>query len=165
MKPAKEGWLLASVVDQHSELRGGVLLLALLHSPLRYIPPAAARLLTGINRDRLQQDFVQWTQESAESVVPDADGKGAGTLTDASYSLARYAKNMTADARNGRLDPVLCRDHEIDLMIDILCRRRKNNPVVVGEAGVGSGAHRRAGAAHRGRPGTEQAEKHRYHDP
>ncbi|HBE2022493.1 TPA: molecular chaperone, partial [Shigella sonnei] len=47
---------------QHSELRGGVLLLALLHSPLRYIPPAAARLLTGINRDRLQQDFVQWTQ-------------------------------------------------------------------------------------------------------
>ncbi|MDK6501499.1 hypothetical protein QP188_10590, partial [Lactobacillus gasseri] len=88
---------------QHSELRGGVLLLALLHSPLRYIPPAAARLLTGINRDRLQQDFVQWTQESAESVVPDADGKVAGTLTDAADTLlARYAKNMTADARNGR---------------------------------------------------------------
>ncbi|HAY9114319.1 TPA: type VI secretion system ATPase TssH [Shigella sonnei] len=123
------------------KLRGGVLLLALLHSPLRYIPPAAARLLTGINRDRLQQDFVQWTQESAESVVPDADGKGAGTMTDASDTLlARYAKNMTADARNGRLDPVLCRDHEIDLMIDILCRRRKNNPVVVGEAGVGKSA-------------------------
>ncbi|EEU0802540.1 AAA family ATPase, partial [Escherichia coli] len=137
----KEGWLLASAEMQHSELRGGVLLLALLHSPLRYIPPAAARLLTGINRDRLQQDFVQWTQESAESVVPDADGKGAGTLTDASDTLlARYAKNMTEDARNGRLAPVLCRDHEIDLMIDILCRRRKNNPVVVGEAGVGKSA-------------------------
>lgn len=42
----KEGWLLASAEMQHSELRGGVLLLALLHSPLRYIPPAAARLLT-----------------------------------------------------------------------------------------------------------------------
>ncbi|EEV2655863.1 AAA family ATPase, partial [Escherichia coli] len=94
-----------------------------------------------VDRDRLQQDFVQWTQESAESVVPDADGKGAGTMTDASDTLlARYAKNMTADARNGRLDPVLCRDHEIDLMIDILCRRRKNNPVVVGEAGVGKSA-------------------------
>ncbi|EEX2835680.1 type VI secretion system ATPase TssH [Escherichia albertii] len=137
----KESWLLASAEMQHSELRGGVLLLALLHSPLRYIPPAAARLLTGINRDRLQQDFAQWTRESAESVVPDAEGKGAGTLTDAADSLlARYAKNMTADARNGRLDPVLCRDHEIDLMIDILCRRRKNNPVVVGEAGVGKSA-------------------------
>ncbi len=62
-------------------------------------------------------------------------------MTDASDTLlARYAKNMTADARNGRLDPVLCRDHEIDLMIDILCRRRKNNPVVVGEAGVGKSA-------------------------
>ncbi|EFE1066492.1 type VI secretion system ATPase TssH [Escherichia coli] len=120
----KEGWLLA-----------------LLHSPLRYIPPAAAQLLTGINRDRLQQDFVQWTQESAESVVPDADCKGAGALTDVADSLlARYAKNMTEDARNDRLDPVLCRDHEIDLMIDILCRRRKNNPVVVGEAGVGKSA-------------------------
>ena len=47
---------------------------------------------------------------------------------------------MTEDARNDRLDPVLCRDHEIDLMIDILCRRRKNNPVVVGEAGVGKSA-------------------------
>ncbi|EPO2591810.1 type VI secretion system ATPase TssH [Escherichia albertii] len=137
----KESWLLASAEMQHSELRGGVLLLALLHSPLRYIPPAAARLLTGINRDRLQQDFAQWTLESAESVVPDAEGKGAGTLTDAADSLlARYTKNMTADARNGRLDPVLCRDHEIDLMIDILCRRRKNNPVVVGEAGVGKSA-------------------------
>lgn len=137
----KESWLLASAEMQHSELRGGVLLLALLHSPLRYIPPAAARLLTGINRDRLQQDFAQWTRESAESVVPDAEGKGAGTLTDAADSLlARYAKNMTADARNGRLDPVLCRDHEIDLMIDILCRRRKNNPVVAGEAGVGKSA-------------------------
>ncbi|HHC4787900.1 TPA: type VI secretion system ATPase TssH [Escherichia albertii] len=137
----KESWLLASAEMQHSELRGGVLLLALLHSPLRYIPPAAARLLTGINRDRLQQDFAQWTLESAESVVPDTEGKGAGTLTDAADSLlARYAKNMTADARNGGLDPVLCRNHEIDLMIDILCRRRKNNPVVVGEAGVGKSA-------------------------
>lgn len=137
----KEGWLLASAEMQHSELRGGVLLLALLHSPLRYVPGVAARLLTGINRDRLQQDFAQWTRESAESVVPDADGKSASTATNAADTLlARYAKNMTEDARDGRLDPVLCRDHEIDLMIDILCRRRKNNPVVVGEAGVGKSA-------------------------
>lgn len=84
----KEGWLLASAEMQHSELRGGVLLLALLHSPLRYIPPAAARLLTGINRDRLQQDFVQWTQESAESVVPDADGTVRGFITGIACSVA-----------------------------------------------------------------------------
>ncbi|MFB4181180.1 type VI secretion system ATPase TssH [Escherichia fergusonii] len=137
----KEGWLLASAEMLHNELRGGVLLLALLHSPLRYVPPAVARLLTGINRDRLQQDFAQWTRESAETAMWNADGQTMNTMVDTGDSLlARYAKNMTADARNGRLDPVLCRDHEIDLMIDILCRRRKNNPVVVGEAGVGKSA-------------------------
>lgn len=137
----KEAWLLASTEMQMSELRGGVLLLALLHSPLRYVPPAAARQLTGINRDRLQQDFSQWTRESAETVIQDDDGKNVSVATDASDSLlARYARNMTEDARQGRLDPVLCRDHEIDLMIDILSRRRKNNPVVVGEAGVGKSA-------------------------
>lgn len=136
----RDGWLLASAEMQSSELRGGILLLALLHSASRYVPPAAARLLTGINRDRLRQDFADWTRESAESVMLNA-GKSASTAMGSEESLlARYAKNMTEDARLGRLDPVLCRDSEIDLMIDILCRRRKNNPVVVGEAGVGKSA-------------------------
>ncbi|WP_368543499.1 type VI secretion system ATPase TssH [Enterobacter soli] len=134
----RDGWLLASAEMQSSELRGGILLLALLHSVSRYVPPAAARLLTGINRDRLQQDFADWTRESAESVVL-SDGEPASARADDNL-LARYAKNMTEEARSGRLDPVLCRDPEIDLMIDILCRRRKNNPVVVGEAGVGKSA-------------------------
>ncbi|MDQ7331007.1 type VI secretion system ATPase TssH [Salmonella enterica subsp. enterica serovar Agona] len=137
----KEAWLLASAEMQQTELRGGVLPLALLHSPLRYLPPAAARLLTAINRDLLRQDFAGWTKESAESVILNADGQAASAIADTGDTLlARYAKNMTDDARQGRLDPVLCRDNEIDLMIDILCRRRKNNPVVVGEAGVGKSA-------------------------
>lgn len=137
----KESWLLASATMQVMELRGGIMLLALLHSPLRYLPSAAVRLLTGINRDRLEQDFTQWTQESAETVMLNADGQIAASPADTRDGfLARYAKNMTDDARQGRLDPVLCRDREIDLMIDILCRRRKNNPVVVGEAGVGKSA-------------------------
>lgn len=137
----KESWLLASAEMQQTELRGGVLLLALLHTPLRYVPPAAARLLTNINRDQLQQDFSGWTKASAESVVH-TDGQSGqhATVAGEETLLARYAKNMTEDARNGKLDPVLCRDNEIDLMIDILCRRRKNNPVVVGEAGVGKSA-------------------------
>ncbi|EAS2171440.1 type VI secretion system ATPase TssH [Salmonella enterica] len=137
----KESWLLASAEMQQTELRGGVLLLALLHTPLRYVPPASARLLTNINRDQLQQDFAGWTKASAESVVH-TDGQSGqhATVAGEETLLARYAKNMTEDARNGKLDPVLCRDNEIDLMIDILCRRRKNNPVVVGEAGVGKSA-------------------------
>ncbi|ECJ6176332.1 type VI secretion system ATPase TssH, partial [Salmonella enterica] len=89
----------------------------------------------------LRQDFAGWTKESAESVILNADGQAASAIADTGDTLlARYAKNMTDDARQGRLDPVLCRDNEIDLMIDILCRRRKNNPVVVGEAGVGKSA-------------------------
>jgi type VI secretion system protein VasG len=59
----KESWLLASMQMQQTELRGGTLLLALLHSPLRYVPPTAARLLTNINRDQLQQDFTGWTKD------------------------------------------------------------------------------------------------------
>ncbi|MDO3773295.1 type VI secretion system ATPase TssH [Salmonella enterica] len=136
----RDGWLLASAEMQSSELRGGILLLALLHATSRYVPPAAARLLTGINRDRLRQDFADWTRESAESVMLNADKSASTAVRSEESLLARYAKNMTEDARQGRLDPVLCRDSEIDLMIDILCRRRKNNPVVVGEAGVGKSA-------------------------
>ncbi|TKV11733.1 type VI secretion system ATPase TssH [Citrobacter sp. wls619] len=136
----RDGWLLASAEMQSSELRGGILLLALLHSASRYVPPATARLLTGINRDRLRQDFADWTRESAESVMLNADKSASTAVRSEESLLGRYAKNMTEDARQGRLDPVLCRDSEIDLMIDILCRRRKNNPVVVGEAGVGKSA-------------------------
>lgn len=136
----RDGWLLASAEMQSGELRGGILLLALLHSASRYVPPAAVRLLTGINRDRLQQDFADWTRESAESVDMNGSRGDSPAVSSDDSLLARYAKNMTGDARNGRLDPVLCRDNEIDLMIDILCRRRKNNPVVVGEAGVGKSA-------------------------
>lgn len=136
----RDGWLLASAEMQSSELRGGILLLALLHSASRYVPPAAARLLTGINRDRLREDFADWTRESAESVMLSTDKSASTSVRSEESLLARYAKNMTEDARNGSLDPVLCRDNEIDLMIDILCRRRKNNPVVVGEAGVGKSA-------------------------
>ncbi|MGL5697856.1 MAG: AAA family ATPase, partial [Kluyvera sp.] len=137
----RDAWLLASAEMQVSELRSGILLLALLHSAHHYVPTAAARLLTGINRDRLRQDFGDWTRESAETVMHNEHKKSVTTSPLTSDSLlACYAKNMTEAARQGRLDPVLCRDPEIDLMIDILCRRRKNNPVVVGEAGVGKSA-------------------------
>lgn len=137
----KESWLLASAEMQLAELRSGILLLTLLHSPLRYIPPAAARLLTAINRDRLQQNFDEALQESAETALQHSEENASRVISEIGDSLlARFAKNMTEEARAGRLDPVLCRDNEIDLMIDILCRRRKNNPVVVGEAGVGKSA-------------------------
>ncbi|MCS3603955.1 type VI secretion system protein VasG [Buttiauxella sp. BIGb0471] len=136
----KDAWLLASAEMQLGQLRGGILLLALLHTPLRYVPPAAAQLLAQINRDLLRLNFTSCTKDSAESVILDDNAKTSAIAHNEESLLARYSTNVTNDARNGKLDPVLCRDAEIDLMIDILCRRRKNNPIVVGEAGVGKSA-------------------------
>ncbi|OTA15543.1 type VI secretion system clpB chaperone [Xenorhabdus vietnamensis] len=137
----QDSWLLASTEMQHGELRSGVMLITLLFSPLRYLAPQTARLLAGINRELLRQNFAEWTNGSAEHpfAVSDKDGQGVHPANSDSL-LARFTQNMTEQARQGKLDPVLCRDNEIDLMIDILCRRRKNNPIVVGEAGVGKSA-------------------------
>jgi type VI secretion system protein VasG len=136
----QDSWLLASTEMEHVQLRSGVMLLTLLLSPLRYLTPGANRALSSVNRELLRQNFTQWTSDSAE-IPPSEIGNGTAPVALGGESqLARYASNMTEQARSGKLDPVLCRDTEIDLMIDILCRRRKNNPIVVGEAGVGKSA-------------------------
>lgn len=140
----QDSWLLASVELQHENLRSGVLLLGLLHHRHRYLSAEVCYRLEGLNREQLTKDFAQLTQDSAETpVVKESNsqntshqqaGGAEGSL------LSRFTQNITEQARVGKLDPVLCRDDEIDLMIDILCRRRKNNPIVVGEAGVGKSA-------------------------
>ncbi len=138
----QDSWLLASAELQHAQLRSGVMLLVLLMTPQRYLPGSVTRLLAKVNRELLRQQFDEWVKESAETQVTTASGgktTQAALPADAS-PLARFTVNVTEQARQGSLDPVLCRDHEIDLMIDILSRRRKNNPIVVGEAGVGKSA-------------------------
>ncbi|MBL0568556.1 type VI secretion system ATPase TssH [Aeromonas hydrophila] len=138
----QDSWLLASAELQHAQLRSGVMLLVLLMTPQRYLPGSVTRLLAKVNRELLRQQFDEWVKESAETQVTTASGgKTAQAALPADASLlARFTVNVTEQARQGSLDPVLCRDHEIDLMIDILSRRRKNNPIVVGEAGVGKSA-------------------------
>lgn len=137
----QDSWLFASAELQHAQLRSGVLLLVLLMSPARYLPASVVRLLTVINRDLVRQQFDEWVKDSAETevVAQAGESKANAVASDASL-LGRFTENITEQARKGQLDPVLCRDHEIDLMIDILSRRRKNNPIVVGEAGVGKSA-------------------------
>ncbi|MEL1221166.1 type VI secretion system ATPase TssH [Aeromonas hydrophila] len=138
----QDSWLLASAELQHAQLRSGVMLLVLLMTPQRYLPGSVTRLLAKVNRELLRQQFDEWVKESAETQVTVTSGSKTAQATlpaDASL-LARFTVNVTEQARQGSLDPVLCRDHEIDLMIDILSRRRKNNPIVVGEAGVGKSA-------------------------
>ncbi|MEZ6991734.1 MULTISPECIES: type VI secretion system ATPase TssH [unclassified Aeromonas] len=138
----QDSWLLASAELQHAQLRSGVMLLVLLMTPQRYLPGSVTRLLAKVNRELLRQQFDEWVKESAETqVTTTPGGKTAQVALPADASLlARFTVNVTEQARQGSLDPVLCRDHEIDLMIDILSRRRKNNPIVVGEAGVGKSA-------------------------
>ena len=138
----QDSWLLASAELQHAQLRSGVMLLVLLMTPQRYLPGSVTRLLANVNRELLRQQFDEWVKESAETQVTVSAGGTAsqGALPADASLLARFTVNVTEQARQGSLDPVLCRDHEIDLMIDILSRRRKNNPIVVGEAGVGKSA-------------------------
>ncbi|AOR64117.1 type VI secretion system ATPase TssH [Pectobacterium wasabiae] len=135
----QDSWLLASAEFQHVRLRSGILLLVLLMTPNRYVAGAVSRPLAQINRELLRQQFDEWVKDSVETevAVRSATAEQAAAAT---TQLSRYTQNVTESARQGQLDPVLCRDHEIDLMIDILSRRRKNNPIVVGEAGVGKSA-------------------------
>lgn len=123
---------------QHSQLRSGVMLLTLLQTPYRYLSRPAAELLTPINREQFKLSFNNWLSNSIENTAESRDSIMA-TVSSESL-LSRFSQDMTQQAADGRFDPVLCRDHEIDLLIDILCRRRKNNPIVVGEPGVGKSA-------------------------
>jgi len=138
----QDSWLLASAELRHSQLRSGVMMLVLLMTPQRYLPVSVTALLARVNRELLRQQFDDWLKESAESqtAVSSNDAACQVSLSAGDHFLARFAVNVTVQARQGKLDPVLCRDHEIDLMIDILSRRRKNNPIIVGEAGVGKSA-------------------------
>ncbi|WP_420995086.1 type VI secretion system ATPase TssH [Cupriavidus sp. 30B13] len=135
----QEAWTLGSLELGQQAIRGGSLLLAALLNPARYLPLAAVHLFDGINREALRKQFAALLASSAEAPEsrPQRVTLQAGEVDTA---LTRYGHDFTAQARGGRIDPVLCRDAEIDLMIDILSRRRKNNPIVVGDAGVGKSA-------------------------
>lgn len=135
----QEAWMLGSLELAQPMIRGGSLLLATLLNPARYLPLAAIRPLDGINRESLRKQFATLLCNSGETPETTATSplQQAG---EADAALAKYGHDFTVQAREGHIDPVLCRDSEIDLMIDILSRRRKNNPIVVGDAGVGKSA-------------------------
>ncbi|HET8848874.1 MAG TPA: type VI secretion system ATPase TssH, partial [Marinobacter sp.] len=136
----QDAWLLASTELGHTELRSGAVFLALLMNADRYLMPRVAQALVEINREQLRRQFDRMTEGSVER--PQLAEKGAArSVTETDLDpLKRYATDFTKLAREEKLDPVVCRDAEIDQMIDILCRRRKNNPIVVGDAGVGKSA-------------------------
>jgi type VI secretion system protein VasG len=140
----QEAWLIASVDLGMAEIRSGVLVAALLANINRYGVNAYMDELEAIKAPELRLHFGEITADSREQtavmgVERDSNGEQAGIPRD-DTALGRFTIDFTARARAGDIDPVFCRDREIRQMIDILARRRKNNPIAVGEAGVGKTA-------------------------
>jgi len=134
------GWLIASLDLGEERVRSGALLLALLARPLQLTAGRYVDLLMPVGRETLLARFGTATAGSAENAPA---GDRPGTSDEAprgTTALDRFCTDFTRQATEGKIDPVFGRDREIGQMIDILARRRKNNPIIVGEAGVGKTA-------------------------
>lgn len=136
----QEAWLLGSLEFEQTQIRSASIFLALVLNASRYLPTAVASYLNQINKETLRQSLLVFAKGSAESQTTQENTTTPSAVHTDQSDLARFAENLTAKASAGNIDPVLARDKEIDLMIDILSRRRKNNPIVVGDAGVGKSA-------------------------
>ncbi|HEX8431403.1 MAG TPA: hypothetical protein VF625_08955, partial [Longimicrobium sp.] len=147
----EHGWASASLRLGESSVRSGALLLALLEDDfLRGRLAESAPTLLKIPRDSLRENLRELLGGLPEGVPgaipapPSAGGKpsssAAPTPAADGSALARFTVDLTAEARAGRLDPILGRDAEIRQIVDILMRRRQNNPILTGEAGVGKTA-------------------------
>ncbi|MCL2725536.1 MAG: type VI secretion system ATPase TssH [Polyangiaceae bacterium] len=140
----QDAWLYASAELGAAVLPSGALLTRLLVAPGRY----TAAPLDGFDqlpRDELRKELGRLTSHSIETassprVVQDGETRAAGDAAAGDSVLARFTTNLTERAQKGELDPVFCREGEVRQMVDILCRRRKNNPILVGEPGVGKTA-------------------------
>ncbi len=140
MEWLQEAWLVGSVDLTEQKLRSSILLLALLKNPGKFASGDYLDLLNLISKDAFQADFWQITKESVEKTVPgDRAVTSEEPLSDGT-ALGKFCDDFTAKAKDGDIDPVFGRDQEIRQMIDILARRRKNNPIAVGEPGVGKTA-------------------------
>jgi type VI secretion system protein VasG len=126
----QDALLVANLELGQTQVEQAALILALLRNPMRYAGSRYQPLLAKLNIERLK-DF---------ALAQNAPANPGGPAVGGESLLQRFTHNLTQQARDGQLDPVLCRDEAIRQMVDILARRRKNNPIVVGEAGVGKTA-------------------------
>lgn len=143
----EEAWMIGSINLGEPLLRSGTLLLALLENPLRYLVGGEILELEGIDGSQLLKEFskilgASVESEQARAAAPSGAGMPgeAGKPATGEGALGRFCIDFTARARAGEIDPVFGRDREIRQMIDILAARRRNNPIVVGESGVGKTA-------------------------
>ncbi|RTD91343.1 type VI secretion system ATPase TssH [Variovorax atrisoli] len=148
----ERAWVYASLRFEATSIRGAYLLAGIIKTPgLRQVLSGISREFDKIVPDVLVAQLAPWTEGSPEDDFDAAEASTAGGAPALAHhqgdgpaaggsALAKYASDLTAKARAGELDPVYGRDDEIRQIIDILMRRRQNNPLLTGEAGVGKTA-------------------------
>ncbi len=147
VKMLTEAWTIGSLDFGSGEIRTGFTILALVtNEELNRLAHDVSKELQKIEGDVLRKDFLTITERSDEEMVEQvAAAPGTGGAPKAAGSgktanLDQFTINLTDNAKAGKIDPVLGRDVEIRQIIDILMRRRQNNPILTGEAGVGKTA-------------------------
>ncbi|MDO4839263.1 MAG: AAA family ATPase, partial [Desulfovibrionaceae bacterium] len=137
-------WLVSSVDLNCRSVRSAGVLLAFLKRPGFYAQGDYISLFRSLDADTLKKDFASLTRDSVENSAEEVSGSGTEAMgPDGSAGqgfIERFCEDFTAKARAGKVDPVFGRDQEIRQMVAILARRRKNNPILVGEPGVGKTA-------------------------
>jgi len=145
----ERAWVYGSLMFGSSQVRSGFLLIGILKTrSLRGNLLGISKQFEAIKIDTLVDGFSKIVDGSPEEAMVASDGSdlaaegagGAPGRAAAGDALAKYTVDLTEQARNGELDPVVGRDEEIRQIIDILMRRRQNNPILTGEAGVGKTA-------------------------
>ena len=147
LKMLTQAWTVGSIDFNASEIRTGFTILALVtDEELARITREISREFQKIQPEALRNEFAKIVADSSEETVtaaaesadaPAAPGRVVGGKTP---NLDQFTVNLTENAKVGKIDPVLGRDFEIRQVIDILTRRRQNNPILTGEAGVGKTA-------------------------
>ena len=146
----ERGWVYATLMFGEPRVRTGHLIVGMLKTPsLRNALMAISRQFEAIKPDVLTDDFTRILKGSPEErMTGDGSAAAPGEASSAmpaaqlgkQEALRRYATDLTERARKGEIDPVSGRDEEIRQIVDILMRRRQNNPILTGEAGVGKTA-------------------------
>ena len=152
----ERGWVYGSLLYGDSVVRSGYLLVGMLKTRnLRNALIAISRQFERLKVEELSDALPKLVAGSAEDGQGANDGSsgnaGAGAPGEASGAIApaamgkqealkKFTVDLTSQARSGKMDPIVGRDDEIRQVVDILMRRRQNNPILVGEAGVGKTA-------------------------
>lgn len=137
----QDAWTLGSLQFDSVEVRSGYILLALLSKRSILAQLNLVDMLRVVSKTQCLQSFDDFTAGSVERhKVKESVSTSKLTQDNADSAIAKYCEDLTEKAKSGKIDPVFGREAELDQMLDIFCRRRKNNPILVGDPGVGKTA-------------------------